>query len=81
MCNSNGGRGGHAKEAGHFRYWITHLPHRRLTERRSTFREHQASAVCICNPLYAKIEMHAPGLKKILKYGTKMYDEKDRPSR
>mgnify|MGYP001217007257 CR=1 FL=1 len=30
---------------------------------------------------YAKLELHAPGLKKILTYGTKMYDEKDRPSR
>ena len=30
---------------------------------------------------YAKLELHAPGLKKILTYGTKMYDEKNRPSR
>ena len=29
---------------------------------------------------YAKLEIHAPGLKKILTYGTKMYDEKDRPN-
>ena len=29
---------------------------------------------------YAKLELHAPGLKKILSYGTKAYDEKDRPT-
>ena len=30
---------------------------------------------------YAKLELHAPGLKKILTYGTRNNDKENRPSR